>query len=328
MSESYVSAISVVDLARELKRHNFIDQSHIFELYPRLSEDVCALESGKDISALVEKRYPESWLLQLWRYAEKNAEKPEIGILIGATISPEAHGLLTNWMLHSNTLEEALKTYQSKVGLVNASEHWDIDIREKGLTLTLSFTAGKNYPRCAIERSMVSMHAMGEYLCDRKISLQQVTFTFDKPSYYEQLQQQFQCPMYFSEASNHLVFDADILQWQLPRRNSYLKSMIETRTNELGFLTDADLLQHKVRKLLSSNIALYSQAHKLANALHMSRSTLYRKLKKEGTSFSELLNEQRQRIYRKHRTSAATKLVELLGFHDISAYYKASKRWK
>jgi len=328
MSESYVSAISIVDLARELKRHHLIDQSYLLELNPQLSEDVCALESGKDISALAEKRYPESWLLQLWRYAEKNAEKPEIGVLIGATISPQAHGLLANWMLHSNTLEDALKTYQSKVGLVNASEHWDIDLKEECLTLTLSFSAGKNYPRCAIERSLVAMHAMGEYLCNQKISLQQAAFTFEKPSYYTQLQQQFQCPMYFSQASNHLVLDADILQWQLPRRNSYLKSMIETRTNELGLLSDVDLLQNKVRKLLSSHIALYSQADKLADALHMSRSTLYRKLKKEDTSFSELLDAERQRIFRKHPASNATKLAELLGFHDISAYYKASKRWK
>ena len=231
-------------------------------------------------------------------------------------------------MLHSNTLEDALKTYQSKVGLVNASEHWDIEIKDGSLTLTLSFTAGKNYPRCAIERSLVSMHAMGEYLCNQKISLQQAVFTFDKPSYYAQLQQQFQCPMYFSQPGNYLVFDADILQWQLPRRNSYLKSMIETRTNELGLLTDVDLLKNKVRKLLNSNIALYSQAENLANALHMSRSTLYRKLKKEDTGFSELLDEERQRVFRKNRTLATTKLAELLGFHDISAYYKASKRWK
>jgi len=61
--------------------------------------------------------------------------------------------------------------------------------------------------------------------------------------------------------------------------------------------------------------------------LHMSRTTLYRKLRNEETSFSTLLDEERQRLLVSHHHDSIAKTCDLLGFKDPSAYYKARKRW-
>jgi len=51
------------------------------------------------------------------------------------------------------------------------------------------------------------------------------------------------------------------------------------------------------------------------------------KLKTGDSSFSRLVDEERQRVLSLHPHVPVTVLCDLLGFQDVSAYYKARKRW-
>lgn len=328
MPQADVSALSVIDLAKELKRYNIVDTSVLTRIHHQLPHYVHQLESGEDISTLAELRYPESWLLQLWNYADHNTSVPDIGIKIGSTITREAHGLLAQWMLHSDTLEMALLTYLNNLSLVNACEQWKMETKDDKVELVLSFPVEKHYPRCAIERSLVSIPSMGAYLCGRKIPLESVTFTFPKPTYQNTIKMQLGCPVSFSEKQNKLVFNSEILQWPLPRRSPYVRNIIEHRSKKLEIQNQQDTLSNKIRNLWQDSIEPYSEIDKVAQKLHMSRSTLYRKLKTENTSFRKLLENERQKMIQNQPNLSAHKACELLGFNDISAYYKACKRWK
>lgn len=328
MPQADVSALSVIDLAKELKRYNIVDTSVLTRLHHQLPHYIHQLENGEDISSLAELRYPESWLLQLWDYADQSTSVPDIGIKIGSTITREAHGLLAHWMLHSDTLEMALLTYLNNVSLVNASEQWKMETNNGNVELTLTFPVEKHYPRCAIERSLISIPCMGEYLCGRKIPLKSVAFTFPKPTYQSSIKKQLGCSLSFSEKANKLVFDVEILQWPLPNKSPYIRRIIEHRSKKLDIQTQDDSLSYKIRNLWQNGIEPYSELGEVARKLHMSRSTLYRKLKTENTSFSKLLDSERQKMIQGQPHLPAHKACELLGFNDISAYYKACKRWK
>jgi len=327
MAEHSVSAISVVDLARELKRYAVINQETIAQLNQELAGYVKSLEQGEDISALAEKRYPEKWLLQLWRYACDNSVLPEIGVQIGATVTPESHGLLARWTFHSETLKDALQTYIDNIGLTNASEQWEIKYQGKEVVLIFAQDE-KHYPYCAVERSIIGLHAMGEYLCASTIPLNKAAFTFPEPVYAAVIQQQLKCPVEYASQHNSLILDAVLLDRPLPHRNHYLRSMLEHRSIELGLLNEDGSLENKVRHLLMTDIKSFSQVTTLAERLHMSRTTLYRKLRKENTSFSEVLDSVRLSLLQTNSHLPATKLAERLGFHDMSAFYKARNRWK
>jgi len=64
-------------------------------------------------------------------------------------------------------------------------------------------------------------------------------------------------------------------------------------------------------------------------ALHLSRPTLYRRLKQDGTSYSELLENIRKDLARQHLQQglAPAAISEALGFKDISTLHRAFKRW-
>ena len=68
----------------------------------------------------------------------------------------------------------------------------------------------------------------------------------------------------------------------------------------------------------------------IAEALHVSNRTLQRKLKDEGTSFMDLLQDTRMQLARKYLRSPGRSVVEtayLLGFSEPSTFSRAFKRW-
>ena len=68
----------------------------------------------------------------------------------------------------------------------------------------------------------------------------------------------------------------------------------------------------------------------IAEALHVSNRTLQRKLKDEGTSFIDLLQDARLSLARKYLAQPQRSIVEiayLLGFSEPSTFSRAFKRW-
>jgi AraC-like DNA-binding protein len=322
-----IAAIAVVDLARELKRHRVIGLAQIRDIDRQLADHVVALEENRDVSGLMEMRYPESWLTTLWQLADNDADHADIGARIGATVSPEARGMLANLMLHCDTLNDALETYVANIGLLNASECWQVYRNASHVELTFSFIPIGTYPRCAVERSMVALCHWARYLSGSDIAVCSVEFAFPKPAYADFLRASFQCPVLFDSCRHALVVSEDILSRPLPQRNRYMKDMLEQKISELGLLAQAKSIEKRVRELLRRDLSGYRHIDNMAQSLCMSRATLYRKLKEEGTSFTRMLDEERRDLWHRHGRKPVAALCDLLGFQDVSAYYKARKRW-
>lgn len=69
---------------------------------------------------------------------------------------------------------------------------------------------------------------------------------------------------------------------------------------------------------------------RLASELGMSRATLQRRLKAEGTSFEAILDGLRQHLARRYlrrENFSVKKTAYLLGFSDPAAFSRAFKRW-
>ena len=68
----------------------------------------------------------------------------------------------------------------------------------------------------------------------------------------------------------------------------------------------------------------------VARTLGMSRRTLERKLSEEGLNFTEVLQQLRRDLavrYLDDRNLHVSKIAWLLGFHEVSAFTHAFKRW-
>lgn len=80
------------------------------------------------------------------------------------------------------------------------------------------------------------------------------------------------------------------------------------------------------REMLQGSPTVFS----VARELHMSARTLARRLEREGTTFSDLLDQLRQELalrYVGHHELAFTEIAFRLGFSHVEAFYRAFKRW-
>jgi AraC-like DNA-binding protein len=67
----------------------------------------------------------------------------------------------------------------------------------------------------------------------------------------------------------------------------------------------------------------------VANELGLSRQTLFRKLKAEGVTFQQVLEELRHKLALEYLSNqkTSTEVAYLLGFSDQAAFSRAFKRW-
>ncbi|MNP42185.1 HTH-type transcriptional regulator YdeO [compost metagenome] len=106
--------------------------------------------------------------------------------------------------------------------------------------------------------------------------------------------------------------------------------MLESRARAtLAQLQDADTLAGTVRRLILASLPEGMSIEPICQALHVSRTTLYRRLKEEGTSFSALVAEVRRELSAEliRQGLPVATVSERLGFRDTSTFHRAFKRW-
>lgn len=324
-----VSAIAVIDLARELLQRGIIDVAALARLYVELPAQVELLRQQGDISDLLERRYPEAWLIWLWQQADQSGLHPELGITFGARISPEARGLPSHLLQECRDLGEVLTTYLDNILLVNPADHWQRSSEGDNTVLTFRFESAFDYPRCAVERSVAALYHWGCYLCAQPLPLVRVEFAFPPPDYSAAVEHCFSAPVHYQRERHALVVPTAIFATPVGGGQPYLRTVLAQRAQVLRERVEwQQSLSGRVRQLLDQDLVNYRNQGRLAEALYMSRSTLVRKLAREGVRFSQLLDQARQRCYQRLKHLPAAQLAEQLGFTDVSAYYKARRKWE
>jgi AraC-like DNA-binding protein len=201
-----------------------------------------------------------------------------------------------------------------------------IDDLEQASDMALELTFNHSgYPVIAIQRSMAAILCWSRALSKLNISPVTVCFTFDAPKDLTPYLEFFDAQLKFNQPTNSLVFQRQVLELAIEQSNPYLKALIAKQALALAeSLTTADTVRDKVVKLLSQNLAKFSQISQACNALHLSRSTLYRKLKQHDTSFTELVQDIRLETLRSGQLDALTheEQAEYLGFNDVGSFYR------
>ena len=99
----------------------------------------------------------------------------------------------------------------------------------------------------------------------------------------------------------------------------------------IGRLDKNNITTQVKSKLLDLLPSGHSTEEAVIQALHLSQRTLQRKLKEEGTTFKELLDETRRELAKEYVNDTSLSFSEityLLGFSEQSNFTRAFKRWQ
>jgi len=159
-----------------------------------------------------------------------------------------------------------------------------------------------------------------------------IRFTHAEPSYRAEYDRIFGVPLFFESHMNGFLIDEAILNLKLPRTNPYLSEIMSARAEELlKSLERSKTTRGRVENLLVPVLHTgEATVEMIASKLGISRQTLFRKLKSEGVTFEQVLDELRHQMalyYLNGKKVSVNQTAYLLGFSEPAAFSRAFKRW-
>jgi AraC-like DNA-binding protein len=159
-----------------------------------------------------------------------------------------------------------------------------------------------------------------------------VDFTHPEPSYRGAYDRTFGAPVRFGQARNALQIAPSLLTARVGLLPRYVFGVLAAKADALlQALDDAQSTRGQVERLLmpilhTGEVGMDVVAKKLG----VSRPTLFRRLKAEGVTFAEVLDQLRRRMalsYIRGGKVSVNETAYLVGFSEPPAFSRAFKRW-
>lgn len=160
----------------------------------------------------------------------------------------------------------------------------------------------------------------------------EVTLMHARPPHAEQLEAYFGSPVRFGAADNGFVMPTVGLDLPLPGSDLVLGRVLRRHADELmRSLPARRPFTHTVTNLIVRELERSGPALKnIASLMHMSESTLRRRLAEEGRTHSEIVDAAREQLARRFLDDTQLSLSDVaqrLGFGHAPAFHRAFKRW-
>jgi AraC-like DNA-binding protein len=164
--------------------------------------------------------------------------------------------------------------------------------------------------------------------------VREIHVTHEAPSYSAEYERVFELPVVFESDRNALLMkDDSFLATPTPNPSRYVFGVFSARADRLLQELETDTTARgRVESLLIPMLHTgVAGMDVVASKMALTRRTLARRLKAEGTSFEKVLDELRHRMaldYLDSRKVSVTETAYLTGFSDPAAFTRAFKRWE
>jgi AraC-like DNA-binding protein len=290
-----------------------------------LAPEVLATEDG---------RVPASAIIALWEEVPGLCGDSAFGLHLGERMPVPPHPVLGYAMRQSATFGDALGCFFRFQRLAQNVAYGQIAMLPGGPRMTVQPSPGVGpLPRHALEHGFAATVALGRQLTGvADIAPRAVYFAHPAPADTREHQRVFRAPVHFDADAYAMDFDASVLELPLPAADPALRRVLESYAQTLADQVPSTFgIASRVRHVLHD--ALHGGRADLASvakSLRVSERTLQRRLREEGTSHQQLLEEERARLATHYVGQSSLSLQEIafmLGFGDQAAFHRAFVRW-
>ena len=281
-------------------------------------------------------RLPLSRAAPLWGEASRITGHPFIGLEIADDAPPLQTDVAGIAMMASRNLYEAVERFARLSRII--CDAVEVELKRVDDELRLEFVI---QPR---ERQVMTREAMDPALLiplgllgrgmGRLDSVLELRFAREQPDDIEvtRLAAIYPVPTRFGCEHYGISLDWVASLQQNPYWNPALAQMCEEQVlRDLAALDDNNLLARTRKVVLDRLAAGTPQLGQVATLFAITERQLQRKLKAQGTSFGELLDQVRLDLALRYLQDSRMTMVDIalsLGFNDQSNFVKAFKRWQ
>lgn len=282
-----------------------------------------------------DNRIPFRQLIRLDEYAARLTGDAAFGLHVGEQADAKMYGVLGYVTLNSQTFGEALhrsiRYQQIRTDAVAFSlETIGSSVHLAYLYRTTDIAPPERHQES--EEMLSTMMQVGRKLTGVEWTPREVHFEHAQPENVSEHKRIFRAPVYFTKPLTKLIFDASLLTLPIVEADPILGSLLERQAEELLARSPkhgvfVNQVQQLIRESLPGGGA---RIETICRKLGSSSRSLQRKLREEGTSYQQLLEEIQRGLsefYLRKPEIAICEVAYLLGFSEPSAFHRAFRRW-
>ncbi len=287
---------------------------------------------------------------RLWREAVVQMQALKQPLPWAAGVGSEAFDLMCHCMISGRTLGDALDLatrfedliypmIQHKVRLVCEGDvaklTYKIRVKEQESPLVpAEWDRAGNQDVVMRASGLLIWHALCGWLVGEALESIEVNIgaPFLSDRYHEGLASVFRCPIHFDCQQSYFSFPAQQLERRLVHTPDSLKAFLDNAVYQLILIdrqpaSTSAAIKSLITIDLPVGLPSFSQ---VSDHLHMSESSLRRRLQKENTSYQNLKDEVRCQVAIDKLLNEELKvadLAEYLGFTEPSSFVRSFKSW-
>lgn len=184
----------------------------------------------------------------------------------------------------------------------------------------------------AQETILVMLQGLMCWLARRRVAITYVSFGYPAPGYSAEYRAMFSRDLRFDQARTELAVDDSELDRPVHQDEASVKAFLRSAPyNLIVKYADDRAMSARIRKLLrSSPPTSWPTFEELTPKLHLSTSSLRRRLMEDGSSYQEIKDQLRRDLAIEMLTHTNTPVAEIadqLGFAETTAFHRAFRRW-
>ncbi len=253
-----------------------------------------------------EGRLPSSIVARAWDFAEEVLDDPSVGLRIAQAANREAYDIFSYIASASSTLSEATMRVQRYFRLLANAAVWELTRDGDQVWWTFRSEAGGKKPiRHDEEYALAISCTYARLWTEDAFQLNEVFFRHPKPRDTTELEAFFRAPLRFGADRCAYRYDAAWLSASIRGADSKLTGLLERYAEEtLAALPEPGRYALEVRKLIARGLSSGEMSlSDIAMQLTLSERSLQRRLKDEGASHKELLEDVRRELAVRYLTN-------------------------
>jgi len=281
-------------------------------------------------------RFPYPSVVRLWELATEACGDPAFGLRVASFWHPTTlYALGYSWFASSN-LDEAFTCAARYTRIVNTAASGIIHIEQTPASYQVILDASHvKLPQEPSPASADAALAMLAHMCRAAYGehFEPLRVSLPHPDYgcAKIYRDEFHCPVVFDADECSIWLDPDTAAEPLATANPDLVRINDGIVIDyLARLDRADIVMRVRARLIEHLPSGSGDEATIAADLNLSLRSLQRKLKAEGVSFSQLLEDTRRELgrdYVRDSQHSINEIAYLLGFTEPGNFSRAFRRW-
>lgn len=305
---------------------------------------VLGLEAvGVDVAAICPKvglsyesvTDPGAWVeharfVRLWSHAAREMGDANLGLHAAEHFKPTARDLVSHLLMSCRTLGEGVAKAMGFFDAAGDCAGARIEVRDSETVFRLAHREPEH--SAWLEFRLAAYWRFAEMAAQRELSPAGVRFRHaDRGGSRELYERVYRCRASFSALENALAIPAEVLSIPLPFASEETACALEKAASQAVLKPRSYGIEGKVRTLVRTNIPHGDHSESaIASALHMSERTLKRRLAESEFSFTEIVDDVRQRLALDLIVTTEQTLENIaaqVGYSGPGSLVRAVKRW-